>query len=69
MSQDYKICHKCGGKMLPMMEKKTIFVNGNHINIDDVKCYVCRPCGEIVYDGDEVKRMENLVHAVLQHEK
>ena len=43
----YKLCHECNGVMHPCKLSKTYNVNGK--------------CGEIVFDSEEVKRLEEYI--------
>jgi YgiT-type zinc finger domain-containing protein len=57
------ICHVCGAKMDYTEEYETTFnVKDEYVFIDRIRAYICPNCGEIVYNSDEARRIENIVH-------
>ena len=54
----YKLCHECNGVMYPCKMSKTYNVNGKYITVDNINAFKCDKCGEIVFDSEEVKRLE-----------
>ena len=40
---------------------KTYNVNGKYITIDNINAFKCDKCEEIVFDGEEVKRLEEYI--------
>ena len=57
----YKLCHECNGVMYP--SSKTCS-NCGHINKDltiNDRVFKCDKCGEIVFDSEEVKRLEEYI--------
>ena len=57
----YKICHRCSGIMHPCKIFKTYNTNGKDITIDNINAFKCDKCGEIVFDGEEIKRLEEYI--------
>lgn len=48
---DYKICHECNSKMYKKKGLKFGVI---------IEYYQCEKCGEIVYDSEAVKKIEEL---------
>lgn len=61
--ESYKICHNCNGKMHPSVIDYEFHFNGKSIVLKGLNAYKCDDCGEIVFDREEAKMIENLVHA------
>ena len=47
--------------MHPCKIFKTYNTNGKDITIDNINAFKCDKCGEIVFDGEEVKRLEEYI--------
>ena len=58
---NYKLCHECNGVMYPCKVSKTYNVNGKYITVDNINAFKCVKCGEIVFDSEEVKRLEEYI--------
>ena len=58
---NYKLCHECNGIMRPYKMSKTYIVNGKYITVDNINAFKCVKCGEIVFDSEEVKRLEEYI--------
>ena len=58
---NYKLCHECNGIMRPYKMSKTYIVNGKYITVDNINAFKCIKCGEIIFDGDEVERLEEYI--------
>lgn len=58
---NYKLCHECNGIMRPYKMSKTYIVNGKYITVDNINTFKCDKCGEIIFDGDEVERLEEYI--------
>lgn len=58
---NYKLCHECNGIMRPYKMSKTYIVNGKYITVDNINAFKCDKCGEIIFDGDEVERLEEYI--------
>lgn len=61
--RDYKICGECGGIMLPTTIDQEFHFNGKDIVLKGLNAYKCEDCNEIVFEKEEVKMIEQLVHA------
>ncbi|MDO4515176.1 MAG: helix-turn-helix domain-containing protein [Lachnospiraceae bacterium] len=59
-----KICHECGGVMVPCTTSKTLRYLGKEIEIKGLEGYQCTDCGERVFSSQEVKMIENLMKAL-----
>lgn len=62
MTEQYKVCDACRGKMRPRTVSRTFRVKGKNVTLDAVNAYRCDGCGKLVFDADEVKRIERLLH-------
>ena len=58
---NYKLCHECNGIMRPYKMSKTYIVNGKYITVDNINTFKYDKCGEIIFDGDEVERLEEYI--------
>ena len=58
---NYKLCHECNGIMRPYKMPKTYIVNGKYITVDNINAFKYDKCGEIIFDGDEVERLEEYI--------
>lgn len=58
---NYKLCHECNGIMRPYKMSKTYIVNGKYITVNNINAFKCDKCGEIIFDGDEVERLEEYI--------
>ena len=47
--------------MYPCKMSKTYNVNGKYITVDNINAFKCVKCGEIVFDSEEVKRLEEYI--------
>lgn len=61
--KEQKICHECGGVMVPCTTSKTLRYLGKEIEIKGLECYLCNDCGERVFSSQEVKMIESLMKA------
>ena len=61
---DYKICNECGGKMNFTTVDHEFHYNNKTIVLKGLNAYKCEECGEIVFERDEAKMIERLVHAL-----
>lgn len=52
------VCYRCIGEMKPTTVDQTFTLNGQEIIISGIKAHKCAECGEIVYSGEEAKRIE-----------
>lgn len=53
---DYKICHKCGGKMTSGTVNESIKVDKKEIILKGLNGYCCGVCGEIIFSAEELKK-------------
>ena len=56
-----KLCHEYNGVTYPCKMSKTYNVNGKYITVDNINAFKCVKCGEIVFDSEEVKRLEEYI--------
>ena len=57
----YKLCHEYNGVTYPCKMSKTYNVNGKYITDDNINAFKSVKCGEIVFDSEEVKRLEEYI--------
>lgn len=60
---DYKICHKCGGKMTSGTVNESIKVDKKEIILKGLNGYCCEVCGEIIFSSEELKKIDKIVRA------
>lgn len=60
---DYKICHKCGGKMTSGTVNESIKVDKKEIILKGLNGYCCGVCGEIIFSAEELKKIDKIVRA------
>lgn len=59
----HKICHVCEAEMDYTENYETTFkVKDEYVFVDRIHAHICPNCGEIVYSGDEAKRIEDIVY-------
>ena len=57
----YNLYHEYNGVTYPCKMSKTYNVNGKYITVDNINAFKCVKCGEIVFDSEEVKRLEEYI--------
>lgn len=60
---DYKICHKCRGKMTSGIVNTSIKVDKKEIILKGLNGYCCEVCGEIIFSSEELKKIDKIVRA------
>jgi len=60
---NYKICDECGNKMQLTTIDQEFHFNGKNIVLKGLNAYKCEECGEIVFEREEAKMIEQLVRA------
>ena len=53
-------CPLCGGETDKKMVETQEYINGRLYIIDNVEAEVCRQCGERMYSGQELEKIETL---------
>ncbi len=53
-------CFYCGGNMADSTTTHFTEVNGHYIIIKNVPCHKCTQCGEVVFSGSVVERLEQI---------
>ena len=55
-------CLLCkSGKMLTSTDSYFARVNGGYVIIENVPCYKCEQCGEVVYSATVMEKIEDLL--------
>ena len=57
------LCSNCGCKAVQSYTTDVTERNGNIIIVKNVPCYKCIECNEVMYTGDVVKKLEEIVAA------
>ncbi|MGH7199967.1 MAG: YgiT-type zinc finger protein [Planctomycetaceae bacterium] len=60
-------CLHCKGRMERASAPLSIDRKGYHVSWDAVAAWVCQQCGEVYFEPDEVKRLQQAL-TVLDHE-
>lgn len=55
-------CYHCGGTLERGRASYTINRKGYHLIIDDVPAWVCRQCGEALFDEEVVDLIQDMIH-------
>lgn len=63
-----KVCHECGGEMMPCTVEATFHFKEELVKISNIKAYMCLSCAETVYGAQEVKRIEEALRKQTQSE-
>ena len=56
-------CPKCGAAAQKSVTTSVTDLGGCLVIVRNVPCYKCEECGETVYTGDVVQRLEELIEA------
>jgi len=55
-------CLLCkSGNMIPAKESYFARLNGGYVIIENVPCYKCEQCGEVVYSATVMEKIEDLL--------
>ena len=57
-------CMHCQGEMKRDMAPFQIDRQGYHLTLDSVPAWVCQQCGEVLFDEQEVDKIQALIKAV-----
>lgn len=55
------VCMKCGAKTEKSYTTSVTELGNGLLIVRNVPCYKCTECNEIIYTGDVVKRLEQIV--------
>lgn len=58
---DYKICHKCGGKMPSVIVSESFKAHEKELILKGLNAYRCKSCGEIIFPAEEIKKIDKVV--------
>lgn len=61
---DYKICHECGGVMLPQTVEKAFPIGNRILRMGELEVYVCSNCGEEVFLAKEICAVDRIARSV-----
>ncbi|ANU54596.1 YgiT-type zinc finger protein [Acutalibacter muris] len=54
-------CQKCGAVVQKSVTTSVTDLGGCLVIVRNVPCYKCEECSEIIYTGDVVQRLEELI--------
>ena len=54
-------CQKCGAVVQKSVTTRVTDLGGCLVIVRNVPCYKCEECSEIIYTGDVVQRLEELI--------
>lgn len=57
---DFMTCFYCKGNMVDAVTTHFTEINGHIIIVKNVPCQKCTQCGEVVYSGSVVERLEQI---------
>lgn len=60
----YKICHECGGMMLPQTVEKVFQVGSRTLRAGGLKAYICQNCGEEAFAAKEICAVDKMAKNV-----
>ena len=56
-------CQKCGAVVQKSVTTSVTDLGGCLVIVRNVPCYKCEECSEIIYTGDVVQRLEQIIEA------
>ena len=54
-------CHFCKGTMVKGVTSYTVNRNGYHLVLDKVPAFLCKQCGEPLFESHDVEVMQSLI--------
>ena len=54
-------CMKCGANAIKSVTTDVTDLGGCLVIVRNVPCYKCSECSEIIYTGDIVRKLENII--------
>lgn len=61
---EYRICHECGGIMLPQTVERVFPMGSRMLRVGGLKVCICQNCGEEVFAAKEICAVDRMARNV-----